>query len=127
MRFVFNCAQNSKRQHKPQKTKGPDIKCRGKGQMDTFDCNGWLRVWACEDTMGIFVWIHHMHKHISYCCINIPKDVQKYVLDNLQLRVPQVSRFKYKFDILNLMTFPLALERDSQNPPASQFHSEVDL
>ncbi|KAF9024172.1 hypothetical protein BDZ89DRAFT_1188004 [Hymenopellis radicata] len=58
--------------------------------MDSFDCDGWLYIWASEDSDCVFVRIRHKVQHVHYCCIDVPDDVRKYVIDNPQLRVPQL-------------------------------------
>ncbi|KAF8868049.1 hypothetical protein CPB85DRAFT_1164946, partial [Mucidula mucida] len=75
----YNCAQMSRRQHKSAKTHGPGIKHRGKGQMDSFDCDGWLTIWACPDTPSVFLRIRHQVQHTPYCCIDVPDDVKEYI------------------------------------------------
>ncbi|KAF8919416.1 hypothetical protein CPB85DRAFT_1155897, partial [Mucidula mucida] len=58
--------------------------------MDTFDCDGWLTIWACPDSDSFFVRIRHAKQHISYCCIELPEDVHNYIKANPKLHVPQL-------------------------------------
>ncbi|KAJ7878355.1 hypothetical protein B0H14DRAFT_2247645, partial [Mycena olivaceomarginata] len=74
----YHCAQISTRQHKSKKNADPS-KHRDKGQMSTFDCNGWLTVWASSDESECFVRIRHAHCHEKYVCIDLPDDVKQYI------------------------------------------------
>jgi hypothetical protein len=42
-RYKYNCCQNAKRQHKPEKS-DVEAKQRDKVQMDAFRCSGWLHI-----------------------------------------------------------------------------------
>ncbi|KAJ7839692.1 hypothetical protein B0H14DRAFT_2312629, partial [Mycena olivaceomarginata] len=78
----YHCAQNSARQHKPKKILDT-AKQRDKGRMRTFDCHGWLTIWASPDSDSeYFIRIRHRECHEKYVCIDLPDDVKKYINDN---------------------------------------------
>ncbi|KAJ6602864.1 hypothetical protein DFH09DRAFT_810636, partial [Mycena vulgaris] len=78
-RYEYHCAQISTRQHKSKKTAEP-AKQRDKGQMRTFNCQGWLTVWACPDDSEYFIRIRHQECHEKYVCIDLPDDLWKEIL-----------------------------------------------
>lgn len=88
----FVCAQRSDRQHEPKKSL--EIKKqRGKAQMDTFPCGGYLRI-NIPDTCGYAdIVLEHKAKHIPYCRIDVPDDVHAIIRMNRSKRVSQVSKF----------------------------------
>ncbi|KAF8177716.1 hypothetical protein K438DRAFT_1605894, partial [Mycena galopus ATCC 62051] len=71
----YNCAQNSKRQRKSQKIAHTE-KQRDKGQMRTFNCGGWLTIWASPDDAEYFIRIRHQECHEKYVCIDLPADIK---------------------------------------------------
>ncbi|KAJ7683877.1 hypothetical protein B0H17DRAFT_837200, partial [Mycena rosella] len=71
--------------------KNPDVaKQRDKGQMDMFECGGWVDIWASPEDSDCFVRIRHLDCHQKYVCISVPDDVKKFIADNLKLRAPQL-------------------------------------
>ncbi len=58
--------------------------------MHTFDCNGWLTIWACPDTDDLFVHLKHKNDYVPYFCIDVPANVQQFVTNNPGLRGPEV-------------------------------------
>lgn len=87
--FTYNCAQLSTRQKKPKKVADKKDQ-HDKDCMHTFDCDGWLTIWACPDTDDLFVRLKHKDNHVPYFCIDVPADVQQFVKDNPRLRGPEV-------------------------------------
>ncbi|KAK6974646.1 hypothetical protein R3P38DRAFT_2583717 [Favolaschia claudopus] len=88
-RYEYHCAQSSTRQHKPKKGEGK--KQRDKGQMQTFDCQGWLTIWAApDDDSEYFIRIRHQDCHEKYVCIDVPEDVKQFIEENSKLRSYQL-------------------------------------
>ncbi|KAK6972001.1 hypothetical protein R3P38DRAFT_2550175 [Favolaschia claudopus] len=78
-RYEYTCAQNSLRQEKSQK-KASSEKQRDKAQMSTFECQGWLTIWASpDDDSEYFIRIRHQECHQKYVCIDIPDDVKQII------------------------------------------------
>ena len=90
-RYMYNCAQNSDRQHAPLKSSNAGIKHRDKESMETFDCSGWIHITLSDLTDVAFIKLTHCEDHVPYCPIDIPEDIEKYVRDNLKLTPTQVS------------------------------------
>ncbi|CAK5263435.1 unnamed protein product [Mycena citricolor] len=65
-------------------------KQRDKGQMDTFDCEGYLTIWAAENQDQYFIRYAHNDLHLKYKCIDLPEDVKQLVDGNLELRVTEI-------------------------------------
>ncbi|KAJ6601866.1 hypothetical protein DFH09DRAFT_1270764 [Mycena vulgaris] len=82
-RYEYHCAQISTRQHKSKKIL-ETTKQRDKGQMRTFDCQGWLTVWASPDEMEYFIRIRHKECHenmsASTCRMSILIQLWKEIL-----------------------------------------------
>ncbi|KAJ7830931.1 hypothetical protein B0H14DRAFT_2304408, partial [Mycena olivaceomarginata] len=74
----YHCAQNSTRQHKSKKILETE-KQRDKGQMRTFNCQGWLIIWASPDDSEYLIRIRHNECHEKYVCIDLPDDVKRYI------------------------------------------------
>ncbi|KAJ7718501.1 hypothetical protein B0H14DRAFT_3011233 [Mycena olivaceomarginata] len=53
--------------------------------MRTFDCRGWLTVWAYEDS-EYFIRIRHQECHEKYVSIDLPEDVKSYINQNPKMR-----------------------------------------
>ncbi|KAK6977828.1 hypothetical protein R3P38DRAFT_2581153, partial [Favolaschia claudopus] len=89
-RYEYHCAQIATRQHKSKK--GPEgKKQRDKGQMQTFDCQGWLTIWAApDDDSEYFIRIRHQECHEKYVCIDVPEDVKQFIEENSTLRSYQL-------------------------------------
>lgn len=77
----YHCAQNSKRQKKPEKVSDPK-KHRDKEAMDSFDCHGWLTLTVSDDSDAIVVTLDHRMSHIAYCPIDLPDDVDTIIREN---------------------------------------------
>lgn len=90
-RYMYNCAQNSDRQHASLKSSKVGIKHRDKESMDTFDCSGWIHITLSDHSDDAFIKLTHCEDHVPYCPIDIPEDIEKYVRDNLKLTPTQVS------------------------------------
>ncbi|KAK7007107.1 hypothetical protein R3P38DRAFT_2438938, partial [Favolaschia claudopus] len=89
-RYEYTCAQNSLRQEKSQK-KASSEKQRDKAQMSTFECQGWLTIWASpDDDSEYFIRIRHQECHQKYVCIDIPDDVKQIIQNNPKLRSYQL-------------------------------------
>ncbi|KAJ7934730.1 hypothetical protein B0H13DRAFT_1591382, partial [Mycena leptocephala] len=65
-------------------------KQRDKGQMDMFECGGWVNIWASPEESDCFVRIRHLDCHQKYVCIDVPEDVKKFIAENAKLRAPQL-------------------------------------
>ncbi|KAJ7062610.1 hypothetical protein C8F01DRAFT_985939 [Mycena amicta] len=70
--------------------------------MATFDCDGWLDVWASPDDFTVYARIRHQECHAKYVCIELPDDVKEYIKDHPQmtlwkaiLEVHPLPNFKY--------------------------------
>ncbi len=87
--FIYNCAQLSTRQKKPKKVADKKDQ-HNKDCMHTFNCDGWLTIWACPNTDNLFVQLKHKDNHVHYFCIDVPANVQQFVKDNPCLRGPEV-------------------------------------
>jgi hypothetical protein len=87
---MYNCAQNSKRQHKPQKLTTSEVKNRDKGQMETYDCQGWLHITIFDDKDHAQVKYKHETSHKAYWRRDVPKDIQDLIETNPTLTVDQV-------------------------------------
>ncbi|CAK5266892.1 unnamed protein product [Mycena citricolor] len=89
-RFLYSCAQIVSRQHKPKKSADP-AKRRDKGQMDTFECEGYLTIWAGNGETQYFVRYAHQDLHVTYKCIDLPEDIKSLVRDRARtVRVPEI-------------------------------------
>ncbi|KAJ7756443.1 hypothetical protein DFH07DRAFT_742593 [Mycena maculata] len=84
-RYEYHCAQISTRQHKSKKIVDTE-KQRDKGQMRTFNCQGWLTVWASPDNSEYFIRLRHQECHEKYVCIDLPDDVKKLIGKNSKMR-----------------------------------------
>ncbi|KAJ6458878.1 hypothetical protein C8R47DRAFT_1244886 [Mycena vitilis] len=87
-RYEYNCAQSATRQHKSKKS--DTAKNRDKARFETFDCQGWLTIWAASGDNECFVRVRHQECHEKYVCIDIPEDVKKYVSEHTQMSAPQL-------------------------------------
>ncbi|TBU40260.1 hypothetical protein BD309DRAFT_870600 [Dichomitus squalens] len=89
--YMYHCAQNSKRQRKPQKV--PDAsKHRDKEAMDGFPCQGWLSVTVTDGSDSLFITLGHRLDHIPYVPIDLPDSVVALVRDNPNMRPRQLWR-----------------------------------
>ncbi|KAJ7300763.1 hypothetical protein DFH08DRAFT_997751 [Mycena albidolilacea] len=79
------------RRHNSGSTKNPDVvKQCDKGQMDMFECGGWVTIWASSDESDCFIRISHLNCHQKYVCIDLLDDVKKFIAENPKLRAPQL-------------------------------------
>ncbi|KAJ7041720.1 hypothetical protein C8F04DRAFT_1176812 [Mycena alexandri] len=85
IRFEYNCAQSSSRQHKPKKS--ATAKHLDKAQFKTFPCEGWLTIWAASGDTQCFVRVRHQECRQQYVSIDVPEDVKKYITDNPNMPV----------------------------------------
>ncbi|KAF5361263.1 hypothetical protein D9758_010272 [Tetrapyrgos nigripes] len=83
-RYKYHCAQQNKCQHKPLKSISGTAQC-DKGQMYSFDCDGWLYVTLYEGEPCANVQLKHCMDHSPYVGHDVPEDIQKYVKDNCKL------------------------------------------
>lgn len=88
---MYHCSQVDKRQHKPKKGKRDGALLRDKEAMSSYQCMGWLHITLMEDTDMAFVKLKHEDDHVPYWKIDVPEEVQEFVLDNLQLTTAKVS------------------------------------
>ncbi|THU82117.1 hypothetical protein K435DRAFT_692167, partial [Dendrothele bispora CBS 962.96] len=51
---------------------------RDKGQMDSFNCNGWLFMTIFEGESFAQVQLKHTHDHVIYSEMHVPPEVQEY-------------------------------------------------
>ncbi|PPQ85367.1 hypothetical protein CVT26_000899, partial [Gymnopilus dilepis] len=84
-RFVYNCVQATKRQHKSKKSTKEGVKNRDKAQMETFSCQGWIFVTIVDGESEAFVKFRHDVKHVPYWTIDIPSQVQEFIQKNIDL------------------------------------------
>lgn len=89
-RYMYNCAQNIKRQHKSKKIDDPK-KQRDKDSLVTFKCGGWLHITLTDLSDICFVKIDHHDDHVPYFPIDIPPDVDEYIRNNTNMTPTQVS------------------------------------
>ncbi|KAJ7867068.1 hypothetical protein B0H13DRAFT_2560350 [Mycena leptocephala] len=69
--------------------KNPDAtKQQDKGQMDMFQCGGWVDI--SPEESDCFVCIRHLDCHQKYVCIDVPEDIKKFIAENTKLRAPQL-------------------------------------
>ncbi|THU81592.1 hypothetical protein K435DRAFT_693221, partial [Dendrothele bispora CBS 962.96] len=80
----YHCAQLAKRQHKPVKSELQSSQ-RDKGQMDSFDCDGWLFMTISEIESYAQVQLKHAYDHVVYSEMQVPPDVQEYVENNFKM------------------------------------------
>ncbi|THV01356.1 hypothetical protein K435DRAFT_655572, partial [Dendrothele bispora CBS 962.96] len=73
-----------KRQHKPAKSELLNLQ-RDKGQMDSFNCNGWLFMTIFEGESFAQVQLKHTHDHVIYSEMHVPPEVQEYVENNFKM------------------------------------------
>jgi hypothetical protein len=92
-RYMYNCAQNTDRQHAPLKSCQEGVKNRDKESMETFDCSGWIHITLSDLSDVAFIKLTHCQDHIPYCPIDIPEAIEKYVQDNLKLTPTQASKY----------------------------------
>ncbi|KAJ7018416.1 hypothetical protein C8F04DRAFT_873834, partial [Mycena alexandri] len=77
----YHCAQLESRRHESKKN--PDAaKQRDKGQMDMFECGGWVTIWAAPEESDCFIRIRHSDCHQKYVCIDLPEDIKKFIVEN---------------------------------------------
>ncbi|KAJ7209280.1 hypothetical protein GGX14DRAFT_364725 [Mycena pura] len=62
--------------------------------MKTYDCNGWLDIWAADNKMEVFVRMRHQLCHEAYTCIDVPPEVKELVKNNSDMRVPDLWKKK---------------------------------
>nr|VWP01304.1 Nonribosomal peptide synthetase 6 (NPRS 6) (EC (Extracellular siderophore synthetase) [Ganoderma boninense] len=87
--FVYNCAQNAKRQKKSKKVADPK-KHRDKDAMDGFDCHGWLSIRVTDNSDVVAVTLTHCLSHVPYCPIDLPDDVVTFISENPNQTVSQL-------------------------------------
>ncbi|KAJ7619329.1 hypothetical protein FB45DRAFT_839733, partial [Roridomyces roridus] len=92
-RFSYHCAQASTRKLAPEKIDNLG-KRRDKGQMKTYNCNGWLNIWAASDNAHVYVQLKDHLCHETYTCIDIPADVKEIVKNNPDMRVSDLWKTK---------------------------------
>ncbi|KAJ6538671.1 hypothetical protein DFH09DRAFT_930214 [Mycena vulgaris] len=68
--------------------------------MRTFDCQGWLTVWASPDEMEYFIRIRHKECHEKYVCIDLPDEVRDFISKNSKMRSFQVILIQLWKEIL---------------------------
>lgn len=71
--------------------------------METFDCSGWIHITLSDLSDVTFIKLTHCENHVPYCPIDIPKDIKKYVRDNLKLTPTQVSNLNAYISILKIL------------------------
>lgn len=59
--------------------------------MDTFACQGWLKITVYEELSSVDIKLNHGEEHIPYWCIDIPQAVRQFVENNRQLTSAQVQ------------------------------------
>ncbi|KAJ7348505.1 hypothetical protein DFH08DRAFT_698475 [Mycena albidolilacea] len=92
---MYHCAQNQKRQHKPEKSEHEGAKHRDKIAMDSFDCHGWLHITLDNSDNIVLVKISHRDDHIPYWCIDVPAHVTEFVRQNPKLTPDQVCNSEH--------------------------------
>lgn len=90
--YNYHCAQNAKRQKKPEKVSDPK-KHRDKEAMDSFDCHGWLTLTVADNSDTIAVTLDHRMSHIAYCPIDLPEEVDTIIRENSGFTPSQVRLF----------------------------------
>ncbi|KAK6966913.1 SWIM-type domain-containing protein [Favolaschia claudopus] len=111
-RYEYHCAQSSTRQHKSKKgLEGK--KQRDKGQMRTFDCQGWLTIWGCSG--------RRFGCHEKYVCIDVPEDVKQFIEENSKLRSYQLWK-----EILKKHPLPAFSQKAVYNPVWRRSDNELD-
>ena len=58
--------------------------------MMTFDCDGWLHITVWQSEHVAFIKLKHEKDHVPYWSIDVPSDVQRYILDHPELKPYQV-------------------------------------
>ncbi|KAK6984659.1 SWIM-type domain-containing protein [Favolaschia claudopus] len=116
-RYEYHCLQISTRQHKSKKAL--DVKTRDKGAMRTFDCQGWITIYASPDDDEYFVRIRHQDCHEKYACIDVPEDVRNYIEANPNLRAYQLWK-----EILKTHPFPAFTQKAVYNLWSKQHQSQ---
>jgi hypothetical protein len=71
------------------------VKHRSRGQMDSFDCDGWMHITVFKGSNEVFVKLKHKDCHVPYWRTDVPKHIQEYVKENPKLKTPQVGRLSY--------------------------------
>ena len=89
-RYMYHCAQNSKRQHKLKKIEDPK-KQHDRDCVNTFKCKGWLHITITDLSDTAFVKIDHHDDHVPYFPIDMPQDVEDFVTNNAKMTLTQVS------------------------------------
>lgn len=90
--YIYNCTQNTNWQHAPLKSH-QGVKNHDKESMETFDCSGWIHITLSDLYDIVFIKLMHCEDHVPYCPIDIPKEVERYVQDNLKYTPTQVSNY----------------------------------
>ncbi|KAF7779001.1 hypothetical protein Agabi119p4_3346 [Agaricus bisporus var. burnettii] len=90
IRYMFTCAQSKEREHKSKKGGKEGAQSRDRRTMPRFDCHGWLHMTLHINSPSTFIKITHQDHHVPYYCIDVPKEVQNYVLENLDMTPQQL-------------------------------------
>lgn len=85
VRFSYYCSQYKKRQQAPKKGKKEGASQRDKLKMVTYDCKGWLYIYLDPLTDVAQITYKHCLDHIPYWCIDVPEEIRKLILDNLEV------------------------------------------
>ena len=69
-------------------------KQRDRRPMDSFECNGWLKISFDQRSDQAWIKLNHKDDHMAYRCVNIPESIRRLVVENSsKLTVSQVCGF----------------------------------
>ena len=103
VRFSYYCSQYKKRQQASRKSKKDGASQCDKLKMVTFDCKGWLYIYLDPLTDSDVAQITYKHclDHIPYWCIDVPEEIRKLILDNLEVPFADAGDYLRPSDYVN--------------------------
>jgi len=72
--------------------------------MDTFQCGGWLHITVMDGGDDVLVKLKHLDDHVPYWTIDVPEEIQSFVLKMWKL-VPHRCIPFYHFKMLYLFIY----------------------
>ena len=109
--YFYDCAQSEHNARSSIKHAGSS-RHRDKQTMEHFPCRGALRIVIADNTNIAAISFRHEQAHVTYPCIDTPKDVME-IIANGEMKSPaQVLNCQFALSC-TLLTSIKGLERDS--------------
>ncbi|KAG7094342.1 hypothetical protein E1B28_007942 [Marasmius oreades] len=128
--FHYHCCQSSRRQHKPKKTQGEEVKQRDKLMMDSFPCDGWIHLTLIDGLHEAYITVKHKVPHVVYRLNNIPGNVRTFVQGNRPLAgevEKQAAVLENVENVIEVDDLPVPLGTNHMDLPAMSSEVESQL